>query len=355
MDAMITISVSPSEYVPEKPAERVAWLERHGLPPAQRIVQVTASLATWARYGANVGVDGTVDIRAWNGLEKGLVGIAAKRFASGESEVSLTDEDVGRLADEKDAKREAERAAKVAEERAKEEADRAAVEKIRAQGLEAILVCKSGEWASTYVPDSTARTALVKLALGADAYDRADVEATSRNGRAAREFQAAQEEARAWLVAQGAEAGFSAELVRAAKEGRKVTEALASTVTGWIGAALKALPEGRGMARSFEQEERDDVPTPAAYALLDALVAAKEALASAAKIPGVAITIEPISRHEINPKVGAETWRTGNKVLISHPWLGKGKNGKAMAYAWTVLAEAPALPDDEDDDDGDDD
>ncbi len=68
MDATIVVHVQPREAVPDG-AERVAWLERYGVPPAQAEVSVTLPLAEWARLRAPIQEDGTIDVgpgyRGW--------------------------------------------------------------------------------------------------------------------------------------------------------------------------------------------------------------------------------------------------------------------------------------------------
>ena len=100
-----------------------------------------------------------------------------------------------------------------------------------------------------------------------------------------------------------------------------------------------------GIAPSYGEELRDDVPSATAYEILDALVAAQDTLRAVASLPGVEIVIGPIARHDVSS--GDPVWRTGVEVTLCHAWLSAG-------YGWVVLAEPLAEADDDEDEDEDD-
>lgn len=59
-NAAFVVTLYPSDYVPSDQAARVAWLERHGVPPREAQCSVTAPLADFLRVGVDIDVDGTV-------------------------------------------------------------------------------------------------------------------------------------------------------------------------------------------------------------------------------------------------------------------------------------------------------
>ncbi len=59
MEATIKINYTPQSAVPRK--GRVSWLDRYGPPAATGTLTITLSLADWARTGAKIAPDGSVD------------------------------------------------------------------------------------------------------------------------------------------------------------------------------------------------------------------------------------------------------------------------------------------------------
>lgn len=139
---------------------------------------------------------------------------------------------------------------------------------------------------------------------------------------------------------------LSPEIARAAREGRRVQAAVIEAVERRVTDALRAnvrilwrnddtpqfLPIWREwILREVDQEEeRDDVPTAEAYALLDSVTAAKGAISEAAALPQVAVVVGPIARFDVGTGKNI-LWRTGVKVTVDHPWIGE--------HEWFLLSE----------------
>lgn len=129
MQATVEVKVRPRDAVPVG-AERVAWLEAHGVLPDHATVRATAPLALWSQVVA-VGDDGSVHLEAFGGdreVRDALTQVVLDRVcASGRVPESLPDADVERVLEEVRAAR----AARAAEDRDREEAARAVDEENR--------------------------------------------------------------------------------------------------------------------------------------------------------------------------------------------------------------------------------
>lgn len=153
----------------------------------------------------------------------------------------------------------------------------------------------------------------------------------------------AEEARRAW-VAENAEAKlFDAGLARAARENRDIETALDRRVTARVEVVLFGIlgtSKAGFTAETYGAEERTDVPSDAAYALLDLLSseATQSAIGRAAGLPNVKVEAGPINRYDVAPK-GDPEWRTGVALTISHPWLVDG------ATSWSVLCEPKEVTD----------
>lgn len=143
-------------------------------------------------------------------------------------------------------------------------------------------------------------------------------------------------ERNAWIVSRS---DLPANVRRAAGESRDTRVALSGIVRERVRTVLDTIGE-TVVDEVYATRERDDVPTDRAYAVLDALTAAPLAVAS--MLPDVAVTIDPIARHDIDPRRGRTRYRTGIEVTIAHPWIDP--------QTWCVLCEY----DEDEDEDGDD-
>jgi hypothetical protein len=151
-------------------------------------------------------------------------------------------------------------------------------------------------------------------------------------------------EARRWAREYGRSLLGSPELQRAAGEDRnvlpRIRRLVALAAEHAIEHAIAGLQDAR-VVKTYATEDRDDVPSAEAYALLDTLTAARGSIAEASALPGAEVTIGPIERYDVAPR-GDAVWRTGVRVTLSHPWFDDDD------LEWAVLAE-PFEQNDQDD------
>lgn len=132
-------------------------------------------------------------------------------------------------------------------------------------------------------------------------------------------------DARIWCAEHAATVFDAPELARAAREKRKILSALREAVLAKFSLALATLAKDGGWyipEDLYDSSPREDVPSREAYAMFDALTAAKDRLARATGLPNAQITIGPIARHDVASH--GTRWRTGVRIEVEHPWLSGG-------------------------------
>jgi hypothetical protein len=315
MKAKVSITVSAHQYVPSDSAARVAWLEQFGVPPSRSEVEVEAELSTWEKGGASISATGEVAVATWTTFYTKLVDYAARRFAAGERDVSLANVDVHAVAKAL----EVEQAAKIAadaETRAREEtAAIEAVRQIETKGLDAILRLRDRRWESTFLPDSAARVAQVKKALGTDAYARADAEADRRNAELEKE------EARVRAPFDAACRTVAArydDLARAAAEGYGITSALLDRLASTLDVANTFFSKIH--SKVWPNSEDRAAPTSATFAMRDQIAAAVKSANETLPPELGSWTVSRIVRVDVCPHRGEEHYITCVTATLETPF-----------------------------------
>lgn len=112
---------------------------------------------------------------------------------------------------------------------------------------------------------------------------------------------------RAWVI-EFAEANGRPELARAAREGRKLGDEPQEMIEDTLFSRVEDLGCAEDVINNWGGwQARDDVPSREAYALFDALTAAREQLGEGLPFP---ITIDPIARIDVEP-VKTARYKTG--------------------------------------------
>lgn len=270
MDAIIAIimlQIEARDYVPSTLAERVVWLDAHGVPPTVTAVTVEATLSAWARCGATIAVDGSVEVLRYHPAYAPLLARAVTRLAAGERDVALSEVDVVAVAEDLE-RTEAELAATrriEAEASAARRAER--VIAFRARGIDALLIrTNTGRWEAPSRYED--RASAVREALGEDAYDRASAEADARNAA----IDAAVEEARVLYLAALREIAVTVEsLTRPAAEGYDIERATLDHLAAML--AINVGGEYEIDTASWTDLEDRAAPNAAAFTLLDRVTA----------------------------------------------------------------------------------
>jgi hypothetical protein len=171
--------------------------------------------------------------------------------------------------------------------------------------------------------------------------DAIRAERDARRAAAKARAKANAEDLRAWA----AEHAPEARIARAAREGRDVTSAIDALVSERVTEALEGCLANTPFAvvSTYDSQPRTDVPTAAAYELLDLLAtpAVRSAVLNACALPHAEVEVGPIMRFDV-AESGSAVWRTGVRLTLRHPWLVDAHT------QWSVLAEPLALGDDDD-------
>ena len=160
--------------------------------------------------------------------------------------------------------------------------------------------------------------------------ERCVAELEGRKAAEAARRQAAEDETRAWVVANGEVEELPDNLIRAAKEGRSVLAALSQHVEGVstdviLQIALDVYPEAWLASQTYDTQARNDVPSSWWYAVHDALEAKVDEIArEGCAVPGATVKIGGFERFDVSS--GRVEWRTGVEVSITHPWLFEGND-----------------------------
>jgi hypothetical protein len=114
-----------------------------------------------------------------------------------------------------------------------------------------------------------------------------------------------------------------ARIRRAASDGLDVYPAVKRHLGDSVRACLRYVAGALGgdVVDTYSIECIDRVPSDEAYAIFDALTAAKDRIVAAAIVPGVTVTVGPFVRADIAEK-GHAVWRSAVDVTVSHPWFG---------------------------------
>lgn len=187
----------------------------------------------------------------------------------------------------------------------------------------------------------------VRLAQEADqkANEKKRIEAEKAAAKAAR-----QAAIREWVVKCGDAAKLPLAVLRAAREGRDVSDAVGNAVDASVCAAIKAaIPQKYQSdvvvgSKTYGEHEMDRrVPTQRAYDVRDALVAARELIIAAVMLPGVGFTVGDFQRFDVSSD-DAKIYRSGVDVIVKHPWY------PAFDFGQIVLTEPLNYPSQSDSD-----
>lgn len=126
-------------------------------------------------------------------------------------------------------------------------------------------------------------------------------------------------DARTWAAEHATAALAAPEIQRAAREGRRVRNAITTAVEELLrDHVMHAIPEYASVVEVYDIQDRDDVPSREAYATLDAIRVASKTWAN--QLPELEIADSGVCRIDVAAH-GDPEWRTGVVVTASHPWF----------------------------------